>query len=171
MLIQPDVVEVIAARPTAESVTIAKPTEADLPSLMALIHAYSRRGDLLPRTIESVRDTLPDWWIAKTDETVIACGSLLRYSPKLAEVRSLAVADAAQGLGLGRKIVDQLLIEAYEEEIPTIFALTRVVNFFKKMGFTVTEKEFFPQKVWTDCAICPIQDNCDEIAVVKTLDI
>ncbi len=169
MLIKLDAIEVdvIAERPSAEDVVLTKPTEADLDSLVTLINAYAKRGDLLPRTADSVKESLPDWVIAKVGDTVIACGSLLRYSPVLAEVRSLAVADTAQGLGLGRQIVAQLEIDAQKQKIPTLFALTRVVQFFEKMGFTITEKEYFPQKVWNDCNHCPIQDNCDETAVVK----
>ncbi len=31
------------------------------------------------------------------------------------------------------------------------------------------EKEQFPLKVWADCARCPRQDACDEVAVALTL--
>ena len=47
---------------------------------------------------------------------MIGCGSLLLYEPTLAEVRSLAVAPVAQGLGLGKKIVTQLIAEARTRE-------------------------------------------------------
>lgn len=151
-------------------VEIAKPTEADLPLLMRLINTYARRGDLLPRTAESVRETLPDWVIGKLGGEVVACGSLLAYSPVLAEVRSLAVADAAQGTGLGRAVVAALIAEARLRDIHTLFALTRAVGFFLKMGFTVTDKAFFPQKVWNDCAICPLKECCDETAVVLRIN-
>ena len=32
------------------------------------------------------------------------------------------------------------------------------------------QKESLPLKVWSDCVRCPKNDNCDEIAVVRTLD-
>lgn len=153
------------AKPSINDVTFAKPTEEDLESLVTLINTYARRGDLLPRTVDSIRETMPDWWIAKVDGVVIACGSLLRYSPKLAEVRSLAVADIAQGTGIGRKLVDCLIDEAKEEGIPRLFALTRVVKFFQKLNFTITERENFPDKIWKDCSICPLINACDETAV------
>lgn len=150
---------------------VVRPTKADVPSLVALVNAYALRGDLLPRSEASIRETLGDWVIGKVGDTVIACGSLLMYSPVLAEVRSLAVADAAQGTGLGRQVVQALLDEARVRKVPTVFALTRVVGFFERMGFMVTEKEFFPQKVWNDCAVCPLKDDCDETAVVLELAI
>lgn len=39
-----------------------------------------------------------------------------------------------------------------------------------KNGFTVVEKDIFPEKVWTDCIHCPKQHACDEIAVLKILN-
>ncbi|HMP42359.1 MAG TPA: hypothetical protein PKA05_18420, partial [Roseiflexaceae bacterium] len=52
---------------------------------------------------------------------------------------------------------------------PTIFALTRAVGFFTKLGFVVTGNERFPEKVWRDCVLCPLRDRCDETAVVLEL--
>ncbi|MDJ0753271.1 MAG: GNAT family N-acetyltransferase [Ardenticatenaceae bacterium] len=152
-------------------IEIVVPSSEDLPELVDLVNTYARRGDLLPRTPESIAATLSDWVIAKRHNlhgdrfTILGCGSLLSYGPHLAEVRSLAVADEAQGLGVGRKIVEALIAKGEAKQIPTLFALTRAVPFFLKLGFHLTDKALFPQKVWTDCAICPLKDNCDETAV------
>lgn len=152
-------------------VNVIPATLADLPGILEVVNKYSRRGDLLPRSEESIRNTINNWVIAKTEDgVVLGVGSLLFYTPVLAEVRSLAVADEAQGLGLGGKIVARLIAEARHLRVPTLFALTRAVGFFQRMGFSITEKELFPQKVWTDCAICPLKDNCDETAVVLELN-
>lgn len=162
-------VDIVIQHEICSTPVVVKPTLDDLPRLVALVNAYARRGDLLPRSAESIAATLDDWVIGKSGDAVIACGSLLPYSAELAEVRSLAVADAAQGTGLGRKVVEALIDEARTRGIPTLFALTRAVPFFLRMGFTVTEKEFFPQKVWNDCSICPLKDACDETAVVLSI--
>ena len=53
--------------------------------------------------------------------------------------------------------------------MPRLFALTLEPKFFEKRGFDVVAKEQLPMKVWTDCARCPKQQECDEIAVVKAL--
>ena len=53
--------------------------------------------------------------------------------------------------------------------VPKVFALTLEPDFFEKLGFEKVEKETLPMKVWSDCAKCPKQENCDEIAVVKTV--
>lgn len=163
--------------PASTTYTVRRPVESDLPGLVDMVNTYARRGDLLPRSEESIRRTLSNWVIAIADPNpdgtggrVIACGSLLLYSSILAEVRSLAVADEAQGTGLGRKVVEALIADARALRITTLFALTRAVGFFERLGFVLTEKEFFPQKVWNDCSICPLKEACDETAVVLDLE-
>jgi amino-acid N-acetyltransferase len=141
-------------------------TSADIPGILALVNEHVRRGDLLPRTAESIRRTLPDWLVGEAEGAIVACVSLLYYTPGLAEVRSLAVSDAVKGQGWGRAIVAAIIAKAEREQVPTLFALTRAVQFFEKAGFSITEKECFPEKVWRDCLICPLLERCDETAVI-----
>ena len=146
----------------------AHPEDTD--DILQLVNDHARRGDLLPRTAASIRDTLDDWLIAR-DETgeLVACVSLLAYSPVLAEVRSLAVHDRAKGGGWGSTLVKALIIEARRRGVITLFALTRAVSFFQRAGFQISSRERFPEKVWRDCSACPLIDNCDETAVVLNL--
>jgi argininosuccinate synthase len=149
---------------------IRPPTPTDIPGIMALVNEHVRRGDLLPRTAESIRLTLDDWLIGiDNDGEIVACVSLLYYTETLAEVRSLAVADKTKGQGWGSTIVKAVIEQARLKGIPTLFALTRAVGFFENVGFAVTYKEMFPEKVWRDCHVCPIRHACDETAVVLEL--
>ncbi len=50
-----------------------------------------------------------------------------------------------------------------------IFTLTLEPEFFEKLGFERVPKEALPMKVWSDCAKCPKEDHCDEIALVYEL--
>jgi amino-acid N-acetyltransferase len=56
-------------------------------------------------------------------------------------------------------------------DIPKVMALTYQVAFFEKMGFIVVPKEIFPEKVWKDCIFCKKQHCCDEIAVMKWIEL
>lgn len=144
--------------------------ESDIPAILRLVSDHARRGDLLPRTALSIRDTLGDWLVGvHPDGDLVACVSLFYYTPYLAEVRSLAVSDRVKGQGWGSSIVRALIHEARQRQVPTLFALTRAVDFFQKVGFKITVKERFPQKVFRDCSICPLLENCDETAVVLEL--
>ena len=142
----------------------------DVPAILVLLNEHVRRGDVLPRSQASIVETLPDWLVGvDADGDLVACVSLLYYTAVLAEVRSLAVADKVKGQGWGRHIVRALLEQARLRNVPTIFALTRATGFFQKMGFSITGKDRFPEKVWRDCSMCPLVDACDETAVVLHL--
>lgn len=142
----------------------------DVDVIKALVDQFVKTGDLLPRTKREIMISIGDWVLAEVDGKPVGIASLLVYTPTLAEVRSLAVLPETQGMGMGRKIVEATIEMARERGIPTVFALTRAVNFFLRLGFEITEKENFPQKIYQVCRICPLKDNCDETAVVMHLD-
>ncbi|MBN1318004.1 MAG: GNAT family N-acetyltransferase, partial [Anaerolineales bacterium] len=138
--------------------TIRPATLADIPAISELIDEHVRREEVLPRTPKAIRETLNDWIVGERDNEILAIGSLLHYSPQLAEVRSLAVHDRAKGNGLGRAVVEALIAKARSYNISTLFALTLVEPFFTKMGFEPCSKSAFPEKIWRDCQLCPNQD-------------
>ncbi len=144
-------------------------TLADVPTIAGLVGDYARRGEVLPRSTEEIQETLDDWIVGEKMGQVLACGSLLRYTPRLAEVRSLVVHGGAKGNGLGSAVVRALIALAQRRNIPTLFALTRAAPFFQKLNFVPSKKELFPEKIWRDCQLCPIQECCDESAVVLCL--
>lgn len=139
---------------------------ADIPAIAALVDTHARRAELLPRSAEAIRGTLADWVVGEQDNTVLGCASLLQYAPWLGEIRSLAVNDCARRKGVGSRMVRSLMDQARRRDIPTLFALTRAVPFFLGLGFAISDKTFFPEKIWRDCQLCLIQEHCDETAVV-----
>jgi amino-acid N-acetyltransferase len=149
-----------------DEVVVRSATEADVEGIVHIINQHARQGHLLPRSAESVRSSIHTWIIAEDEGNLVGCGSLLQMSPTLVEVRSLAVLPDYRSSGVGARIVMQLVEQARHQGIPTVFALTRAVPFFERLGFSVTSKEHFPEKVWRDCAICPLQMYCDETAVM-----
>ena len=42
-------------------------------------------------------------------------------------------------------------------------------EFFEKIGFSIVGKKSLPMKVWSDCAKCSKQEDCDETAVELVL--
>jgi amino-acid N-acetyltransferase len=67
-------------------------------------------------------------------------------------------------------MVEEAVKKASEIGVLRVFALTLVPKFFVKSGFEIVEKETLPMKVWSDCARCPKQQNCDETAVIKRVN-
>jgi amino-acid N-acetyltransferase len=133
--------------------------------MVEIMQPFIVSGDLLPRTAEDVRRDLDRYIVVADGEAVVGMGALKPYSPDLAEVIAVAVRPSHQGAGVGRRLVQQLIERARRLGIHEVFALTRKPFFFHRLGFRPADKSLFPQKVWLDCASCPRQHACDEIAV------
>jgi amino-acid N-acetyltransferase len=144
--------------------------EADVPALLALINGYAMRGLLLPRTEASLRERLQDFVVAEQEGRLVGCGALSELGPSLGEVRSLAVAEDAAGLGIGHAVVEHLMSQAAARGFREVIALTLRQSFFEKLGFAVTERERFVDKLRVDCAACPKNLCCDEIAMVRVVE-
>lgn len=145
---------------------LRKAEERDVPALLALINGYAARDLLLARTEGSLRARLSDFTVAEEGGELVGGGALSELGPGLGEVRSLAVRDDRSGRGIGRRIVEELMAEAAERGFVEVLALTRRVSFFEGLGFTVTRRERFLDKLATDCQACPLNLCCDETAMV-----
>jgi amino-acid N-acetyltransferase len=89
----------------------------------------------------------------------------------LAEVRGLAVSGDAAGRGIGSLLVDGCVRHARALGIAKVYTLTLVPGFFEKLGFVQVDKSTLHLKVWYECYRCPKFANCDEIAMVRPLDL
>lgn len=164
--------EIATRRPAAVAQLVAggvatrQAQEADVAAIVEVVAENVRLGHLLPRSEENIRASIHTWLVAEVNGRVVGIGSLLEMSPVLVEVRSLAVLPEYRSFGVGQQIVRGLVEEARQRGYPTVFALTRAVSFFEKLGFQITNKERFPEKVWKDCVVCPLFHACDETAVV-----
>lgn len=141
----------------------------DVEAIASLVGKYAEAGQLLLRSAQSIAEDLDSWQVATSEDQLAGCGSLLPYGAGLAEIRSLAVLPAFQHRGVGSRLVTALCKQARRDGVQTVFALTRAVPFFEQMGFSAAKRESFPEKVWRDCRLCPLQDRCDEHAVVLAL--
>ncbi|MCZ7574804.1 MAG: N-acetyltransferase [Ardenticatenaceae bacterium] len=152
-------------------VTIRRARLGDAPAIADLINHYARQGLMLPKSLVQVYEHLREFLVAEDESgAIVGCGALRLMWHDLGEVRSLAIAERAQGQGAGRRIVEQLIDEARTMGLVRLFALTYQEAFFGRLGFEVVTKQNFPQKVWADCRACPKRHACDEIAMVLVLD-
>jgi amino-acid N-acetyltransferase len=143
---------------------------ADVAAIVALVNDFASDAVMLPVTAERVSMALDDFVVA-TDARgrVRACGALKEYSPSLAEVASLAVARDAHGSGLGRRVVAELEGLARMRGISELFALTMTAGFFEAIGYEVTERARYPEKIRRDCATCARRFGCTEVCVARSL--
>ncbi|HYU08707.1 MAG: N-acetyltransferase [Gemmatimonadetes bacterium] len=150
--------------------TLRPATLADVSAMEVLMAPFVATGDLLPRSNYDLCRHIKEYVVATTaDGSIVGTGSLKVYSTELAEIAGLAVRDDQQGRGVGKALVEALVVDARALGLNEVFGLTRKPLFFMRLGFRVAEKEQFPLKVWADCARCPRQHACDEVAVALAL--
>jgi len=150
------------------SLRMAQP--GDIDGIVSLVNGYASDSVMLPITSERVALALADFIVAADARgRVRACGALKEYSPSLAEVASLAVARDAHGSGLGRRVVAELEALARMRGIDELFALTLTAGFFESVGYAVTERARYPEKIRRDCISCPRRFGCNEVCVARML--
>lgn len=152
-------------------VRVRPATLADVPAIVELVNGYAARGEMLPRSLNQVYQSVRDFVVAEYDGKVVGCGALHVLWGDLGEVRSLAVAEDMRRLGIGKLIVRLLLDNARELGLPRVFALTYKPRFFVDLGFRQVERESLPRKIWLDCIDCVKFPHCDEVAVVCDLEV
>jgi amino-acid N-acetyltransferase len=110
-------------------------TAADVAAIVALIDLNVPSGELLPRTREFVALHIDHFLVAASEGEIVGCVHLEEYAPSLAEVRSLAVAPAAQGSGVGAALTAALERLARVRGYATVFAVSNSGEFFRRRGY------------------------------------
>jgi amino-acid N-acetyltransferase len=141
----------------------------DAQAIHDLINLYAQRGDMLPRTMGEVYENLRDFYVVREGEELLGCVALHIVWSDLAEIKSLAVAEAAQSRGLGSILVNASVEEARRLGLQRVFALTYRPAFFERLDFVQADVMTLPRKVWNECYRCPKFPSCNEIALVREL--
>jgi amino-acid N-acetyltransferase len=142
----------------------------DVRAIHALLTIFAAKGLMLPRSISSLYDHLRDFVVYEEKGVILGICALHISWDDLAEIRSLAVAEAKQKCGIGALLVESCLDEARSLEIKNVFVLTYQAAFFRKFGFIDRDKQDLPHKIWSDCLHCSKFPDCDEDALILTFD-
>ncbi len=124
---------------------------------------------MLFASLSDIYERIQTFVVAEDDGQVVGCCAMQVLWENLAEVKSLAVDETSFGKGIGRSLVAGCLDKARGLGLKKVFTLTMEPVFFEKIGFVRVDMAKLPMKVWSDCANCPKQDHCDEIALECTL--
>lgn len=148
-------------------VTIRPAQPDDVDAIFELLELYTASGIVLKRSKEDISGYLANFIVAVVNGSVCGCCAARDFGHDLLEVRSLVVSPVCQGKGVGKKLVSSIIDRLNKERnVWRLFTLTLQVDFFKSLGFSVVEKEIFPEKIWSDCSKCPKFNCCDETALV-----
>lgn len=134
---------------TAISIEPARP--ADLPDIEQLLVASH-----LP--VEGVAGHLPTALVARAGQAVIGCAALELYPPA-ALLRSVAVAAAWQGQGVGQQLTAAALSLARQHGLTHLYLLTETATgYFPKFGFRPVNRDRVPAAVQQSpefTSLCP----------------
>ncbi len=139
---------------------------SDAGAIHSLISYYAELDRMLFCSVADIYEKLQSFKVAQEEGRIVGCCALQVTWRDLAEIKSLAVDNGSASRGIGRALVAAALADAGDLGMAKVFTLTLEPGFFEKMGFTRVDKAALPMKVWSDCARCSKQDNCDEIAMV-----
>jgi amino-acid N-acetyltransferase len=151
---------------------IRKARIQDVKTIKDLVNRYAEKGEMLPRALGELYDSIRDFSVYEEDGKVIGVAALHIGWEGLGELRSVAVAPEHIGEGIGKKLVEACMEEAAQMGVKEVFVLTYVQEFFDKIGFRKASKNDLPQKVWTECRNKCVKypDECNETAMTLKLD-
>ena len=115
-------------------------TAADISGIVALLAQHH-----LP--VDGVNDRLATTLVARDAETIVGTAALEVFLDG-ALMRSVAVAPAYQGSGLGRRLTNAILDLAANQHAPAVYLLTTTADrYFPRFGFTRIVHEDVPPRV------------------------
>jgi len=119
---------------------VRKAEHRDLEAVLALLQSSD-----LPR--DGVASSFDGFVIAETDDGLLGAAGLERYGPH-ALLRSVVVAAAARGVGVGGALVDRLLADAWSEGVRSVYLLTTTAAaYFAARGFEPVDRSAVPAAV------------------------
>ena len=157
-----------AAASDAETVVIRPAAADDAARVYELITDNLETGHLLARPLGEVELHVPNFLVAAGGD-VVGCGELVSLSPRVAEIRSLVVADGHRGSGIGRQLLDALIARAVAQRVPRVCAFTHEARPFVRAGFSIVPHPWVPEKIAADCTTCDLFRRCRQYALVLDL--
>jgi amino-acid N-acetyltransferase len=150
---------------------VRRAVHADIPSMQQLINGFAARNRMLFRSATELAEFIDEYFVYVEDSCVQGVCGLHPVAGGLAEVRGLAVSEQLAGRGVGRRLVEACVAHARELGVRKVYTLTLVPGFFEKLRFVQVDKSTLHIKVWYECYRCPKFAHCDEIAMVRPLDL
>lgn len=118
---------------TGIAVRVRGAVAGDVDGILALVNSNTDR--LLARDRDEIVSLLDTFWVADDGGDIVGCCCLEVYSPKIAELRSLAVRLSHRGRGLGAALTTHAVEEAQRRGIPQVLVVTSNREFFERLNF------------------------------------
>lgn len=120
----------------AAEITVRRARTPDVRAIRRLVDTYGGAGPrLLEKATVTLYEDIQEFWVAERAGVVVGCGALHVLWEDLAEIRTVAVDPVCRGLGIGHRIVSELIRTAGGLGLRRVFCLTFEVDFFTRHGF------------------------------------
>lgn len=127
--------------------------QTDIPSVLAIMRPFIESGKLLPRTEQMLSEALQDYIVYEIDGVVHACAALHFYADGQAEIAAVAVDENYAHMGIGPKLMENLIDQAEQAQSESIFIMTtQAIDWFEQLGFEEDKIDTLPEerrKIWT----------------------
>jgi amino-acid N-acetyltransferase len=111
----------------------------DVSAIRELVSHYTSDGRLLAKAPVTLYEDVQEFVVAESEGRVVGCGALHVLWEDLGEIRTLAVEPGRVGVGIGGRILDELIARARHLGLARLFCLTFEVDFFASRGFAEIE--------------------------------
>ena len=123
--------------PASSAIVLRPARTSDVYAIKDLVAPLAEQRILISKESVTYFESIQEFLIAEVDGQTVGCGALHVMWEDLAEIRTLATADAWRGRGVGRALVAKLLENAGSLGVNRVFCLTFEEDFFSRNGFTV----------------------------------
>ena len=140
----------------ASTYTVRRAQTSDVPWIKELVEPLVQRRILLGKDLVVFYEAVQEFVIALDSEgNRIGCGALHVFWDDLGEVRTLAVADAWLGKGVGHALLEAVENEARRLGLTRLFCLTFEVGFFERNGFIASPLGLVAPEVYSELVRSP----------------
>ena len=161
------------------TILIRKACVSDVETVLSLINGFADSNLMLNRGPQYLYENIRDFIVVvakniplKVDkqciniDMIVGCCSLHVLWEDIAEIRSLAIQNEYQKMGLGSRMINYFKKESIQLGIKRLITFTLEGEFFRNHGFKPFNKNELSAKVWNECSRCPKYFQCDEIGMI-----
>lgn len=132
------------------SVSIRPARTTDVWAIRDLVAPLAERRVLVSKDTVAYFEGLQEFRVAEEGGRLVGCGALHVMWEDLAEIRTLAVADAWLGKGVGAALLRALTADAVELGVERLFCLTFETDFFVRHGFEEIDGQAVDPEVYVE---------------------
>ena len=127
--------------------TVRRATLYDVPKLLTLVQPFEDADILTKRTQASITQTIHDFWVIESDNSIVACAALHPFpTEQMGELACLAVDPLYNKAGLGNRLLEVVEQQAQAQGLQGLFALsTKTGHWFLERGFQAVLPEQLPE--------------------------